>query len=83
MTYPDGTEALVGDSVLFDTDRTAGEVVAVIADEPAEYSVKEPGVMVKAASGLIFIPASRFAREQVVLVERSKPGFRWSGLTGS
>lgn len=80
MIYPDGREVLAGDSIGFGKAQSSGDVVAVIADDLAEYNVKQPGIMVKAAPlGLVFIPAAEFARERVTLGERGKSSVCWSG----
>jgi hypothetical protein len=80
ITYSDGSEILVGDTVLFEKGSASGTVVAVISDEFADWNVNEPGVMIKAASlGLVFIPRSMFSSAEVTLEKRGKSSFRWSG----
>jgi hypothetical protein len=80
MTYPDGSEILIGDAVLFEKGQSSGTIVAVISEELADWNVEEPGVMIKSApSGLVFIPTSMFSRARVSLEQRGKSGFRWNG----
>jgi hypothetical protein len=78
-TYPDGSNFLVGDTLLVEKARTEGTIVAVIADEFADWSVSEPGLMVKSAAlGLVFVPASRLSDSHLVLVRRAKSRYCWS-----
>jgi hypothetical protein len=80
MTYPEGSEILVGDAVLFENGRRSGTIAAVISEDLADWNVREPGVMIKStAGGLVFIPTSMLSRTGLTLEQRGKSGFRWSG----
>jgi hypothetical protein len=75
ITYQDGTEVKVGDSVLIERQRTPGVVVEVIESVSAQKqcNVDEPGVMLKSPPfGLVFWPVSSFAEDSPVLVSRNE-----------
>jgi hypothetical protein len=68
ISYTDGTEMKVGDSVLIEQGRTPGIVVALIelSEQLAQWNVTEPGVMLKSPPfGLVFIPVSTFADDPI------------------
>jgi len=73
ITYQDGTEIKVGDSVLIEHRQTPGIVTEIIesASSQKEWNVEEPGVMLKSpAFVLVFWPISSFALDPPVLVAR-------------
>jgi hypothetical protein len=73
ITYADGTEIKVGDSVLIEHGRTPGVVTEVLEGtaEFAQWNVEEPGVMIKSPPfGMVFWPLSKFAQDPIVLVAR-------------
>lgn len=73
ITYRDGAEMKVGDSVLIEDASTPGVITELIesASEQSQWNVDEPGVMIKSPPfGLIFIPVSTFKEDPVVLVKR-------------
>jgi hypothetical protein len=73
ITYQDGTEVKVGDSVLIEHQRTPGVVIQVIesASAQTQCNVEEPGIMLKSPPfGLVFWPASSFSEDPPVFVSR-------------
>lgn len=73
ITYHDGKEMKVGDSVLIEEGSTPGVITNVIesAVDQRECNVQEPGVMIKSPPfGLVFIPTSTFKEDPVILVQR-------------
>ena len=75
ITYPDGTEVKVGDSVLIEHRRTSGVVTEVIDSVMAQrqWNVEEPGVMLESAPfGRVFWPVSLFSEDPPVLVSRAE-----------
>jgi hypothetical protein len=85
MTYLDGTEILVGDSVLIEDQRTPGTIVDVVGvDRIEELGVDESGVMIASAPfGLLYIPMSMFADECLIFEARGESNYRWSGRANS
>jgi hypothetical protein len=78
IKYPDGTHALAGDDIQFGAATNVGLVVAVVADDLADYNVREPGIMVRSSAlGLVFIPAARFADNAVIFTQRGKSRPLW------
>jgi hypothetical protein len=81
MTYPDGTEILVGDSVFIERRRTPGTIVDIFGtDRIEELGVDQPGVMISSAPfGLVYVPVSMFAEQYLTFGARGKSNSRWSG----
>lgn len=76
ISYQDGTEMKVGDSVLIEEGGSPGVITALIesAAEQSESNVEEPGVMIESAPfGLVFIPTSTFTEDPILLVQRGQP----------
>lgn len=81
MTYLDGSQIMVGDSVHIEHGRTSGKVVD-IHEIPwmAALGELEPGVMIEAAPfGLLYVPVSMFADQGLSFEARAKSNMRWSG----
>jgi hypothetical protein len=75
ITYTDGTEIKVGDSVLIEHGKTPAVITLIIesVDDQKESNLKEPGVMLQSPSiGLAFLPASTLATNPVAFVSRGK-----------
>lgn len=75
ISYQDGMEMKVGDSVLIEQGSTPGVITDLIesAAEQSELNVQEPGVMIKSLPfGLVFIPTSTFKEDPVLLVQRTE-----------
>ena len=67
MIYPNGAEVRVGDEVSFERGKASGTIVNVIETDFADWSVDEPGVMIKSAPfGLVFIPKSLFVSSELL-----------------
>ena len=80
MTYSDGSEILVGDTVFFGKERTSGMIAVVISEELADWNVEEPGVMIKSATlGMVFIARSKFSCVQITFEQRGKYNHLWNG----
>jgi hypothetical protein len=75
ITYADGTEMKIGDSVLIEHDKTPAVITLIIesADDQKECNVKEPGVMLQSPSiGLAFLPVALFSTDPIAFVSRGK-----------
>jgi hypothetical protein len=75
ITYADGTEMKVGDSVLIEHGKTPAVITLIIesTDDQKECNVKEPGAMLQSLPfGLVFLPASLFSTDPIVFVSRGK-----------
>lgn len=75
ISYQDGTEMKLGDSVLIEQGTTPGVIADLIesAAEQARCNVREPGIMIKSPPfGLVFIPASSLGEDPVILVQRAQ-----------
>jgi hypothetical protein len=75
ISYQDGMEMRVGDSVLIEQGRTPGVITDLIesAAERSEWNVQEPGVMIESPPfGLLFVPTSMFEAHPVLLVQRAQ-----------
>jgi hypothetical protein len=75
ITYDDGTEIKIGDSVLVERGKTAAIVTLIIesADDQKECNVTEAGIMLQSASlGLAFMPIALLSTDPIVLVGRGK-----------
>lgn len=71
ISYEDGTEMKVGDSVLIEEGRTPGVITDIIESTAtqSEWNVQEPGVMIKSPPfGLVFITTATFKEDPVLLV---------------
>lgn len=76
ISYEDGTEMKVGDSVLIEEGRTPGVITHIIEStaKQSEWNVQEPGVIIKPPPfGLVFIPTATFKEDPVLLVQRAQP----------
>jgi hypothetical protein len=75
ITYADGTEMKIGDSVLIEKGKTPAIVTLIIEsdDEQKECNVKEAGIMLQStAFGLVFLPSSVLSADPIVFVARGK-----------
>jgi hypothetical protein len=75
ISYQDGTQMLVGDSVLIERGRTPGQIIEVIeaVAELKQWNLDEPGVMIKSPPfGLVFLPLSSFSDDPIVFVARNE-----------
>lgn len=75
ISYQDGTEMRVGDSVLIEHGRTPGTITEVIQANAdfKQWNVIEPGVMIKSAPfGLVFLPVSTFTDDPIIFVARNE-----------
>ena len=75
ITYQDGTEMRVGDSVLIEHETVPGTITEIIesASRQKEWNVGEAGIMIESPPfGLLFLPVSTFAHDPIVLVHRSE-----------
>jgi hypothetical protein len=73
ISYQDGEEMKLGDSVLIEQGRTPGTISELIDSDSdfKQWNVTEPGVMIKSAPfGLLFVPVSTFTDDPVVFVAR-------------
>jgi hypothetical protein len=74
ITYADGTEIKIGDSVLLERGKTAAIVTLIIesAEDQKECNVTEAGIMLQSATlGLAFLPLTLLA-DSVGFVSRGK-----------
>jgi hypothetical protein len=74
ITYQDGTEMRVGDSVLIEHGRTPGTISELIESsvDEKQWNVDEPGVMIKSPPfGLVFLPISALADDPITFVARN------------
>jgi hypothetical protein len=74
ITYADGTELKIGDSVLLERGKTAAIVTLIIesAEDQKECNVTEAGIMLQSSTlGLAFLPLTLLA-DSVVFVSRGK-----------
>jgi hypothetical protein len=75
ITYTDGTEMKVGDSVLIERGKTSAVITLIIesVDDQKECNVKEAGVMLQSPPfGLVFLPVALFSTDPIVFVGRGK-----------
>jgi hypothetical protein len=75
ISYHDGTEMMVGDSVLIEHGETPGTITELIQANADfdQWNVDEPGVMIKSAPfGLVFLPVSTFADDSIIFVSRNE-----------
>lgn len=75
LTYLDGTEMRVGDSVLIEHETTPGTITEIIesVSKQKEWNVDEAGVMLESPPfGLLFLPVSTFSDDPIVLVRRNE-----------
>jgi hypothetical protein len=75
ITYQDGTEMKVGDSVLIEHETIPGTISEIIESSSSqrEWNVEEAGVMLKSPPfGLLFLPVSTFEHDPIVLVRRNE-----------
>ncbi|CAN5371163.1 hypothetical protein BH11PLA2_BH11PLA2_33440 [soil metagenome] len=71
ITYSDGTEAKIGDVVLYHDEQSIVDTVIDSADEIADWGLSEQGVMLRNATfGLVFEPLAFFDQETLVFVSR-------------
>ncbi|HEX8310230.1 MAG TPA: hypothetical protein VF614_02860 [Chthoniobacteraceae bacterium] len=74
ITYPDGSEVRVGDSVELH-HRTYTGIVRHIIDSPNEikaWNLEEAGVMIDTSyGGLVFHPRSDLTSEEILFVSRA------------
>lgn len=78
ITYQDGMEMRVGDSVLIEDGRTPGTISELIesAADQKQWNVDEPGVMIKSPPfGLVFFPVSTLADIRLRLWRAIKSNF--------
>ena len=75
ISYADGTNMKMGDSVLIEHGRTPGTIFELIssAEEMRQWNVEESGVMIKSAPfGLVFFPVSLLDDDRVIFVSRDE-----------
>jgi len=75
ISYQDGTQIQVGDSVLIERGRTPGIIIQVIESfsDLTQWNLEEPGVMIKSQPfGLAFFPVSSFDDDPIVFIDRNK-----------
>jgi hypothetical protein len=73
LRYLDGSEIMVGDSVLLEHGRTPGivEFIVTTAAEMKATTVEEPGVMLKSPPfGRVYLPQSSFLADPLRFVKR-------------
>lgn len=71
--YPDGSEILVGDSVLLEKGSTPGVVELIVAshEQMSDTGVDEPGIMLKSPPlGLVYLPQWSLEEDPLILVAR-------------
>jgi len=71
--YEDGTEIMVGDSVLLENGRTPGtvEFIVTTAEEMQTTNVEEPGVMLKSPPfGRVYLPQWSLMEDPLRFVSR-------------
>jgi hypothetical protein len=72
--YSDGSEILVGDSVLLERGRTPGivELIVISDEEMKSINVEEPGIMLKSPPfGRVFLPQWSLEEHPLMLVSRA------------
>jgi hypothetical protein len=75
LSYPDGTQMLVGDSVLVEYGRTLGTIVEIIEEtaEVRRWQLEGPGVMIKSPTfGMVLITTASFSDDPIEFVGRAK-----------
>lgn len=74
--YEDGSEILVGDSVLFENDLASGTVEFIVTtiEDMKAINVEEVGIMIKSPSfGRVYLPQWNLIKDPLKLVSRSRP----------
>jgi len=74
--YQDGSEILIGDSVLLENGKSSGVVDLIIntEDEVKAFKVDEIGIMLKSVSfGLVYLSNDWLKEDPLRLVSRAKP----------
>ena len=74
--YEDGSEILVGDSVLFENGRASGTVEFIITtiEDMKAINVEELGIMIKSPSfGRVYLPQWSLIKDPLKLLSRSRP----------
>ena len=74
LKYADGSEVMVGDSVLLERGRTPGivELIVTTAEEMKAITVDEPGVMLKSPPfGRVYLPLSYLSDDPLRFVQRA------------
>lgn len=72
--YEDGSEIMVGDSVLLEHGRTPGTVELIVAtrEEMKAINVEEPGVMLKSSPfGRVYLPQWSLTEDPLRFVARA------------
>jgi len=72
--YEDGSEIMVGDSVLLENGRTPGtvELIVTTPEEMKAINVEEPGVMLKSPPfGRVYLPRWSLRERPIRLVSRA------------
>jgi hypothetical protein len=75
--YSDGSEVVVGDSVLLEKGRTPGcvELIVTSDEQMRDNDVEEAGVMLKSpAFGLVYLPQWSLEEDPLILVSRVSQG---------
>lgn len=75
ITYRDGAEMRVGDSVLIEHETVPGTITEILASasRQKECNVDEAGIMIESPPfGLLFLPMSTFVHDPIVLVRRGE-----------
>jgi hypothetical protein len=73
LKYTDGSEIMVGDSVLLESGRTPGivEFIVITAEEMKATNVEEPGVMLASPPfGRVYLPQSSLLEDPLRFVQR-------------
>jgi hypothetical protein len=73
--YEDGSEVMVGDSVLLEHGRTPGtvELIVVTGEEMKAINVEEPGVMLKSPPfGRVYLPQRSLTEDPLRFVARAR-----------
>ena len=75
FTYDDGSEVMVGDSVLLEHGRTPGtvEVIVTTMEQMKAINVEEPGVMLKSPPfGRVYLPQWSLLEDPLKFVSRGQ-----------
>jgi hypothetical protein len=73
ISYADGTDMKVGDSVLIEEGQTPGIIHDLIesAKDMRNWNVNEAGAMIESAPfGLVFLPVSTLGDDPIIFVSR-------------
>jgi hypothetical protein len=74
FTYQDGSDILIGDSVLFESGKTSGivELIVVSQEEMVNVNVNEAGIMLKSLPfGLVYLSENWLKNNPLLFVSRA------------